>query len=166
MPSLLVDPAEALERLQSMTDSAVDPVLTSTELTRLLADFKVVSVWVAETEYEYGAVVVPTAAKRNGLIYRLVSFDGVGIESGTTEPTWGTSREARVTDGNLTWEEAGVMPSSLWNLNDAAEAGWILKAGKVVPDVDYGDANHKMSDSQMHKHCMEQARLYRTVKVA
>lgn len=163
---LLTDSDEALLRLQSMTDSAVDPILTSDELTRLLADYAFATVWAAGTAYEYGAKVVPTSNNQNGLVYQAVAFDGAGRTSGATEPSWGTGRGSQVSDGNITWEEVGVMPNSLWALSDAAEAGWILKAGKVVADVDYGDANHKMSDSQMHAHCLRQAAKYRTVKVA
>jgi hypothetical protein len=166
MMPLLVDQDKATQRLESLIDAAVDPVLSSDEVLDLLTDNQVAAVWSASTAFEFGAVVIPTANKRNGRKYRIVELDGDGRTSGATEPNWPTGRDSRVTDGNITWEEAGNEPKSLWNLDKAAYQGWLLKAGKVAPEFDYGDADHKMNAGQMHEHCLKQAARFKPVEVA
>jgi hypothetical protein len=162
----LTNESKARRLLIGMTDALCAPVLGDDEIDDLLADNAIASTWTAETEYEFGAEVIPTANKRNGRKYKAVAFDGAGRESGTTEPEWTTSREAQFTDGNITWEESGSEPNSLWNLNKAAEQGWTRKAGKVAADHDYGTADLKMSAGQMYGHCIEQANRFHQGEIA
>jgi hypothetical protein len=161
--------AQAKARLSRLVQADKCPELDTSiggDLDTLLDDAAVATVWASGTTYELGAVVIPTSGNRNGLKYRLVRFDGVGVASGATEPSWSTGRDATISDGNLTWQEYGDAPTELWDLKKAARAGWELKASLVVPNVDYGDQNFKLSDSQMYEHCIKQSNLYRTVGVA
>jgi hypothetical protein len=163
---MLVDRNTAKTRLISDIDALGYPALGESEINSLLDDAEVASVWAAETEYEFGAVIVPTAAKRVGCKFKVVAFDGNGVESGLTEPTWSDGRDATYSDGNITWQECGSQPSSLWDLNKAAYLGLMKKASKVQTEFDYGDADHKESASQMYKMLRDQAHAFRTVEVA
>src|SRR5688572_4245630 len=111
---------EARRRLINLTQADCSLVLEDDELEDLIEDCKVASVWLASTVYELGDKVVPTALKKTGCVYKAVRFDGVGVSSGTTEPSWTDGRDATFSDGNITWEECGVEPKSLWDLNKGA----------------------------------------------
>ena len=162
---LLVDEQRARERLIYLTQAASEPQLEDDEIDDLLADASTVSVWSAATNFEHGDRVIPTTANRNGHIYRVARFDGSGRSTGSTEPSWPDYYCARVTDGDITWEEAGRAPSSLWDLSTAAHRGWLLKAGKAAQQFDYGDMDHKQSASQLHKHCLEMAEKFNVAEV-
>ena len=91
--------------------------------------------WAANTAYRIGSIRRPTTA--NGHIYRCV----VAGTSGSTEPSWPTARGATVTDGTVTWAEAGQGYISL----DAADTVWtnstlVVRKAVIYDDTPPGDA--------------------------
>lgn len=122
--------------------------ITEDDISKILDDpaVHVASIWVADTEYEIGAKVIPTANNRNGHWYELIAFDGEDVESGATEPSWPTWDNAIVTDGNLTWQEAGA-ERSLWDIREGAYQAWQKKIDLVSCQYDFksGDSSDSMS---------------------
>lgn len=66
------------------------------------------SPWAASTAYALGVYVRPTTP--NGHIYKAT----VAGTSGTVQPTWPLTAGATVTDGTVTWTEAGSDASGAW----------------------------------------------------
>lgn len=132
---ILTDRPTAMAQLVVTVQADLEPLLDygtpGDELETILDNAQLASIWVASTDYDYGAVVIPTAAKRNGHRYQLVRFDGIDVSSGATEPDWPTGRDAQISDGNIIWQEAGADYDSLWDMRTAAYFGWLAKAGKV-----------------------------------
>lgn len=139
--------------LRSMVASTLDPVLTETEITTLLYNYRLsttFSEWVASTAYAVGDTVIPTV--RNGL-YFTVKTAGT---SDATEPTWLASGD--ITDGTVTWEATDVAPG--YDLNRAAAQGWRLKAGKVANRYTMKDGVQTLNRSDFIKHCLMMAKEY------
>ncbi|MBU0847684.1 tail sheath stabilizer and completion protein [Patescibacteria group bacterium] len=57
--------------------------------------------WIANTSYDIGDLAKPTTA--NGYLYEVVGFINEGY-SGTTEPTWPTTKSTPVVDNDIIWE--------------------------------------------------------------
>ena len=57
--------------------------------------------WSASTSYDVGGFVKPTTA--NGYLYEVQNFINEGY-SGTTEPTWPTTKGTPVVDNDIVWE--------------------------------------------------------------
>jgi hypothetical protein len=169
---ILVDEDLAMERLISMCQANVSPVLTPGELQDCLDDARVAFVWAASTNYAtlphgHGLAVIPSAAKRNGHLYELVKFATTGTTSGATEPNWPETRDSEIKDGDLTWREVGSELDSLWDMPAAARAAWLLKAGKVAQCTDFSQDGVSFSSSHLYDHCMRQAlEAYSSVYVA
>lgn len=157
--------AQARARLTTFTAAGVDPTLTAAELDELVVLAKRADAdgdapdahaeWQATTAYGVGAVVVPAA--RNGHYYRAT----VAGMSGAVEPAFPTTDGATVTDGTVTWQEAGLAPwSPTWDLNAAAAEGWRWKAAKVSARYDFDGDGQRFSRSQLLKHCLAMAGEY------
>ncbi len=162
-----------------------DPPLNSDDVNSLLNNAVRAVVWTAVTTYVFGVTVMPMV--RNGRRYRLIAFDGSGVKSGATEPTWpaptslstsfpvwgqvqpnpvtGWWRNAIVADGNITWQEDGVDYDSLWDVQRAAFNGWMLKAGRAVCAIDIKTGQKGLAQSQIYEHCISQAQRYAPVYV-
>jgi hypothetical protein len=52
-----------------------------------------------------------------------------------------------------------------WDLPEVYRQGWLLKAAKVVGDVTYSADGAQYSQSDMHRHCLEQANRYGSIGV-
>ncbi|HEU4752059.1 MAG TPA: hypothetical protein VFU47_03045 [Armatimonadota bacterium] len=148
--------AEALERLADMVAYDQEPTLSAPELKLLLNEAARAASWQASTAYAVGDRIVTPA--RNGRLY-------VCREPGTsaaTEPDWGTSGEQfvgrRVTDGDdLVWEDAGPAFAELWDLRQAAQQGWLLKAAKAAGHYQFTAAGQTFHREQVHEHCLAMA---------
>lgn len=160
------DPTTALELLSRLIDATVSPLVSIPELENLLEAHKQASIWEASTTYGFGAVVQPTAANRNGHAFRVVKFTS-GVGSGATEPNWPTGRANEIVDGNLTWRENGSDFDCLWDLDAAAKAGWLLKAGKIATctDVTIPDGS-SFTFTGLYEHCIQQSEKYNSVTVS
>jgi hypothetical protein len=155
---------DAYNELSSLVEADTTPTLTESELNELLLSNEQASIWSSETDYEIGAVVIPSNAKRTGLRYRLISLDGSGLTSGLTEPLWPIGPQSIISDGNLVWIAEGS-EYSLWNVESAARKGWLKKAAKAVPMIDVAASSGvRASASQIHKHCLLMADQFRSRK--
>lgn len=161
--------AEALSRLQTMTDYNVEPEITSTRVEELLDEVRLAALWdelgteAGDVAPAVGLVIMPTV--RNGHRYELVSLTAPG-EQGATEPDFPTERDSTITDGDLVWREAGPDYSIRWDLNRGACLGWQLKAGyaaakyrSVVNDQTF-DRNHIIDN------CLAMAAQYEPISIA
>lgn len=112
--------------------------------------------WRALHAVATGALVVP--ATRNGHVYRAT----VGGTTGVSAPIWPTSAGATVTDGGVTWQEAGAAPwTPTWNTDVAAALGWERKAGYAAGAFDFSASGESYTRSQTLRHCQEMAAMYR-----
>lgn len=132
--------SQALTELSDMVQASVAPVLTTTELGRLLRyaatgdedgnEPDAWPGWAGLTEYALGERVVP--ATRNGYVY-IVTTAGT---SGSAAPTWPTTDAATVTDGTVVWtneDTAAWTPTyGLAGLNRAALEGWQRKFARLT----------------------------------
>lgn len=135
--------------------------ITEDDISRILDQNAVASVWVASTDYVYGDVVIPTDDNRNG--HRFVCI--VAGTSDATEPSWPTWDNATVSDGdNLTWQECGP-EIDLWDLIAAACAAYDLKIAKAACRFDYDVAGDSRKRSQVMQQLERQRARYAPVFV-
>jgi hypothetical protein len=154
--------AAATDELSRMTQATIAPVITD-DLTGLLEAAVICTIWTATTTYKVGDVVIPTANNQNGKRYVCKSRSG-GVQSGSTEPSWPTSDDATVSDGNLIWREDGPEPAeALWDLRHAAYHGWLLKAEKVAHKVNFSTDKQRVDLSKQHAQFLENADKYAPV---
>lgn len=160
--------AEARAELEAMVSADVKPVLTTDEITMLLARCRVADAddnaidayveWTAGTAYAVGDTVVPEP--RNGHYYTCT----VAGTSGASQPTWPTDDGDTVAESGLsrpTWEESGSAPWVwTWALNIGAAMGWGWKAGKVSKNFDIQAGKDGLKLSDVFKHCVEMKKLY------
>lgn len=168
-----MDEAAAQARIESMVDSAVDPVLTSDEIASLVdvsrrpdqagnpaTNLATVVVWAAATAYAYGDVVTPDPA--DGRYWMCTN----AATSGATQPSWpdqvgSAPGGTTVYDGDLVWLDVGTTWQPTWDLNAGAAEGWRLKAGKVAGRYDFGTDGQMFKRGQMLAHCNQMERRYR-----
>ena len=161
-----MEEADARARLELMVAASSVPVLDASEVDDLVALARrsdasgtppTIATWAASTRYIEGQVVIPTELNLNDHRY-------VVTEAGTTgasEPTWPTADGDTVTDGTVTWQEAGTdywVPT--WDLNTAAAEGWRRKAAKVAGNFDFGADGQNFDRSQVLDNCERMARMY------
>ena len=78
-------------------------------------DQLVTAVWVANTAYVLGNLVIPTSGNETGYQYRCTT---AGTSHATTEPTWPTTPGVTVIDGTVVWTCIGgsTLPRHLEDL--------------------------------------------------
>ena len=165
---ILTDPDLALIELNRLTQDASCPALSAEETLDILERHKRASLWTVSTAFEIGAVVIPTLSNRNGHRYRAIQYTDAGTDqqTGATEPTWSTVRDARITDNHVVWQEDGDdYGAVLWDLMAAARDGWLLKAAKATKRVDFETQSIGVTASQLYDHCIDMANKYQSVFV-
>lgn len=91
--------------------------------------------WVASTAYLGNQVVAPPAS--NGYVYRCL----IAGTSGATAPTFSTTVGALITDGTITWINAGTMISVLtsgpfsWTSSTVTASFGIIYANSGIPNI-------------------------------
>lgn len=165
--------SEALAHLDRMADTSCDPALTSEEVYSILGLARVpdgfgnlpantasASAWETETAYLVGATVTAsTPADR----WWLCVSPGT---SGSTEPDWpslgGLPRgQSTVTDGTVTWLDAGSEWAPTWDLNYAAELAWEQKAAKAAGRFDFTTDGQTFRRAQVLANCERMAARFR-----
>lgn len=168
--SLSAAEQEALDMLVIMVEANTCPTLdydtATSELRVILAKHKRASVWTTNTAYQIGDRIVPTAANRNGCRYIAIEYRTTGTDqtTGTTEPIWSTTRNARITDDQIVWQEDGFdWNGELWDLTAAARDGWLLKASKASLTSDVVRGELEIKSSQLFDHCIAMSQKYQPV---
>lgn len=165
---------EALDQLQSMLDSDVDPVLTIGELAALLRDARRsdgagnppsntadAPTWRAATTYAFGDVVTADPAVGR---YWMCVVPGV---SSATQPDWpeqlgSPAHVTRVTDGlAVEWLDVGTRWTPTYDIHAAAAAGCLLKSSKASSRFDFTTDGQTFNRSQVAAHWRHMASEYR-----
>lgn len=156
MPTLDEQRDDALQRLTRHVQPDTQPALERAELEALVDRYQRASVWAAETDYNYGAKVMPVS--RNGHVYVVVTAG----TSGATEPTWTVGSNSTLTDSTITFREAGSDWENAYDVRAAIEAGWMQKAAKVSEI--YAEGGEQMQ--QVFDHCIKMAAQFRSIRIA
>ena len=157
--------ADALETVIRLADTQANPVLPDDRPLAIVRALALATVWTASTEYLLGARVVPLA-NFTGRIYRAIAFDGDGVSSATTEPEWPSSRDSKILDGNVTWQEDGLDTGDLYDIRGAIHQLWLEKAAVATSKIDFTADNQSLTRSQLHEHCLAMAQQYRPIRIA
>lgn len=146
------------------------PVLSEPEVSILLRDHSIGSVWVAEHSYKFDDTVVPTLDNRAGRKFRCVSAG----TSATDEPCWSDFvRNVRaiiggidlgvdgvgsmvLSDGDVGWVDDGV-ETDLWDLEELASAAWLAKAAKASELVRLNRGGNDYDWEAIYRHCVDMA---------
>lgn len=154
---------QAREYVAGKVDYTSAPVLTSGEIATCTTDALIYSARANSTAYSVGDRVAP--ATPSGRMYRCI----VGGTSASSVPTWPSLRSAYlgqiITDGTVTWEDAGHAPKERYDLNAAIRACWMLKASKAASWVDVNNEDTDYKRSQIIKHCHVMANRYPPIYV-
>lgn len=159
---------QALRWLSDATQADLEPVLSTSELTNLLAVCRIADEdgnlpdafdgWVASEAYAVGERVVPVP--RNGYVYRVVTAG----QSGVSAPTWSTTIDASVTDGTVTWtveDTADWVPTySATTINKSAAAGWRMKADKLSEGETFSGDGFSDHPEERRNYCLKRAAEY------
>lgn len=147
--------------------TAIQPTLSSDDVTALTTAAKRASTWVQNTAYVVGDVILPTV--RNGHRYRCV-------QAGTSEvlladqPEWPTWKTAIITEGIsdpiLTWLEDGPEYPSIYDVRLAIHSAWMLKAEKASILYDVRQSQSEFSHNQLYQHCIQMAEKYAPIVIA
>ncbi len=163
----------ALDRLRRMIASDTEPTLDEETIADLLRQSARVDLAGNDPRAVDTAPVHATGTRyAAGDIVRQAS-DGerwwscvVAGVTGSTAPTWpvldGLPRESTiVTDGTVTWLDAGSRWAGQWDLGSAAAAGWELKAAAVAHRFTFSADGQRFDRSQVHAMCLDMADRYR-----
>lgn len=164
MPDAQTQFEQAFNRLRLYVQPDVAPVISTSDLRAILTETAKATIWAAETDYNYGDVILPTV--RNGHSYTVT----VAGTSGETEPTWPAGQSGTVTDGEsdplLVWQEAGPDFANLYNVRQAAHQAWLVKAALVAPLFSTKESGNQYEQQQVYDHCVAQAERFSSIEIA
>jgi hypothetical protein len=155
MPTVEDHKETALALLRMLVQPDVTPALDDVELNAMLDNAQRASFWILTTAFTFGAVVLP--ATKNGHRYKCTQ----GGTTAATEPTWPTRDGATITDGTVTWEEAGPDYENVFDVRAAAHEAWLMKEAKASEMTDFGD--QKLS--QFADRCREKAESFSPILI-
>lgn len=150
--------SQAVEKLR--TKGVIDalPVVPQDVYLSILSTTARASIHTVSTAYAYGAKIVPATA--NGRLYRCV----IGGTGGATAPAWPAPYQARLgmrlTDGDVTWEDAGPAHDDLYDINAACRECWLWRVGQLTPKTDVSSDGNSIKRSQQFEHAVSEARRY------
>jgi hypothetical protein len=163
------------EELARNCQAMTPPELDDADLEAILDGAQNASVWLANTDYAAGDVVVANALSGVGYVTT------TGGTSGATPPAWPafaygwTGNPASlycwsmggqmITDGTVTWQPAGIV-HGLYDLAQATADAWILKCAKASTLVQSSSAGQSTALQQVFEHCRRMAAHWQPYKVA
>lgn len=187
-----MDQSAALAQLGAQCAATVYPTLSRVDLVLLLNAVAKFKLWMPNTTYAHGDVVIPTV--RNGHTYRAIVnqqysatpagvtdavepiwplFSSPDSRVGVTRPYWsgydqqsGNYSLSMVTDGTIVWQDAGADSAQQWDLRRATYNAWLQKAGLASADYAVGIDRDKYGRDQVIAHCMQMARSYAPTGIA
>lgn len=156
------DREDALIRLKRNIQPDAQPALLDDEVEALLDEHKLATFWTASAAYLVGDVVIPLT--RNGRRYRCIKAG----TSGTTEPNWPTTENAKIGDGTgtLQWQEDGLEYKNIFDIRAASYAGCLLHQAKAAPLHDIRSNLTDYSQSQVYEHWGDVAKRFAPARVA
>lgn len=160
--------AEAIARVSLWCDATSYPEVSTTDIGTVVDQFDRFASWAASTAYAVGDRIVPTTP--NGRVYEARRAG----TSGTTEPDWPTAPWTQYqgwcysdgpSDPQLLWVDAGPANVERYDVRSAARQVWLIKASRVVGEIDAKDGSADVKLSQLRAHCLEQAEKFRPVVI-
>lgn len=156
MPTVEDHKEAALKDLRSYAQPDTEPKLSDPELNAILNRVQRASFWEASKAFVFGTVVLP--ATKNGHRYRCIEAG----TTGTTEPAWPKRDGAVITDGTVRWEEAGADYENVFDVREAAQQAWTMKADKASILID----RDRQMYSQIADNCRKRAESLGSIKLA
>mgnify|MGYP002142882647 FL=1 len=160
--------AEAIARVSLWCDATAYPEVSTTDIGTVVDQFSRFSSWTASTAYAVGDRIVPTTP--NGRVYEARRAG----TSDTTEPGWPTAPWSQyqgwvysegTSDPELMWVDAGPANVERYDVRSAARQVWLIKASRVVGEIDAKDGSADVKLSQLRTHCLEQAEKFRPMVI-
>lgn len=160
--------AEAIARVSLWCDATAYPEVSTTDIGTVVDQFSRFSSWAASTAYAVGDRIVPTTP--NGRVYEARRAG----TSDTTEPDWPTAPWTQyqgwvysegTSDPELMWVDAGPANVERYDVRSAARQVWLIKASRVVGEIDAKDGSADVKLSQLRTHCLEQAEKFRPMVI-
>ena len=160
--------AEAIAEVSLFCDATAYPQLSTTEIGSALDSFERFSIWTAATAYAVGDRVVPVVP--TGRVYECQ----VAGTSGASEPNFpvysgyqyrGWSTEDGTSDPVLLWTDAGPANVERYDTRMVARQMWLIKASRVVGEIDAKEGASDVKLSQLKAHCLEMANRYRPLVI-
>lgn len=160
--------ADAIARVSLWCDATSYPEVSTTDIGTVVDQFDRFTTWAASTAYAVGDRITPTTP--NGRVYEARRAG----TSDTAEPDWPTWPGSQyqgwcVSDGTsdpeLLWVDAGPANVERYDVRSAARQVWLIKASRVVGEIDSKDGSADVKLSQLRTHCLEQAEKYRPLVI-
>ena len=160
--------AEAIAQVSLFCDATSYPQLSTTEIGSALDIYSRFFTWTAATTYAVGDRVVPTTP--NGRVYEC----RVAGTSSSTQPEFpaypaaqykGWSIQDGTSDPVLTWVDMGSINVERYDVRTVARQMWMVKASRVVAEIDAKEGASDVKLSQLKSHCLEMADKYRPLVV-
>jgi hypothetical protein len=150
MPTVAEQETAAIAEVKRRAQVTVAPVIADEDITAILSEYQLASIWENAHLYVVGEEILPTT--RNGHRYRCI----VGGTSGATEPTFPTDLGGRVAEGTgnpkLTWQEVGGDYDNVFDIRGLTYAILDLKVKRCAIAVDQKTPVGSLSASQMYEH--------------
>ena len=168
--TVIIDTSEVKAWLALKANTGSIPALSDPEINILLKEHATGNVWVAETNYKFDDVVIPTSDNRTGRRFRCIT---PGIAD-TQEPDWSNfignvhniisgvdlgndgSRALVLQDGDARWVDDGA-ETDLWNLEELAHAAWMAKASKASEFIRLNRGGNDYDWEAIYRHCIDMA---------
>lgn len=156
MPTVEDQKEAAMNELRRLAQPDSTPELDDVELNSILDDCQRASFWILSTAFAFGDVVLP--ATKNGHRYKCTTAG----TTAATEPTWPTRDGSTVTDGTVTWQEAGPDFDNVFDVRSAAGQAWMVKTAKA--SVLFNGSGQQTS--QIAEHCKQMAESFDPINIA
>lgn len=159
--------ADAIARVSMLCDAQTYPEISTTDIGQVLDDTRRFSTWAAATAYAVGDRIVPSVP--NGRVYEA----RIAGTSGATEPDWpdyvaysGYWIEDGTGDPALRWVDQGPANVESYDVRTATQRCWLIKASRVVGEIDAKDGAQDVKLSQLREHCVAMAERFRPLVIA
>lgn len=160
--------AAAIIKVKRNCQIDLEPVVEEQELLDMIGGYVLAEVWVENTAYAVGDVVIPTT--RNGHLY-ICRVAGTSAVLLADEPAWPLTESSTVLDGIsdpvLLWQEHGAdYDDEPIDVRGMSYDVWDLKVSRATQLYDTSQSQSSFKHSQVYEHCVEQRDRYQPLLVA